>query len=429
MKKHKIKLGVLALVCLALVGLLACGSSSTESEQQIVEVTRGDIVVSIAADGNVSLLKHQRLTFGTAGTIAQINVEEGDRVTEGQELARLDTTPLEQAQTDAELAVKSAEIDLEAATNSYNQLTTPYPYLTFQFVIPESVDSIRAAQQQIKEAQEEFTKGLSGEQYSMAKIKEQLRRAQENLEEAETKLAWGLGAGIRPSSISYWTLRAAQLQVDKAQLAVDIAKNNLSKVKKQLENAVIVAPFDGVVARVDAKEGDMLSTVNYATRTIIELIDPSRMELDAEVDEIDIPEVELGQKAVLTFDALPDVKLAGSVTSISPLATEEAGLVQYEVKISFDVPEDSGLKAGMTASADIISSERSNILLVPDRAIMHDSSGNTVVHLVVNGQIEERTVATGISDGIQTEIVDGLVEGDKVVVETKARAASSGLSF
>ena len=103
------------------------------------------------------------------------------------------------------------------------------------------------------------------------------------------------------------------------------------------------------------------------------------------------------------------------VTSISPVATEEAGVILYKVKISFDVPEGFGLKAGMSATADITVDERSNVLLVPDRSIERDSQGNPVVKVMVNEQIEERPVVIGISDGFETEIIDGLDEGEVVL--------------
>jgi multidrug efflux pump subunit AcrA (membrane-fusion protein) len=386
----------------------------------VAEVSRGDITVSVAADGNVSFLRQRELRFGTSGTITKISVEQGDQVAEGQELARLDTTPLEEMVTTAELVVKSAEIDLELATNNYLELITPYPYLTYQFVLPESVDAIRTAERLIKEAQTELLKGLQGQPYSMAEIQDRLVKVQESLSETETKLAWGLDEGVRPVGIEYWTLRAAQLQMEKAQVALDNANNELNKVQNQLENAVIVAPFDGVIATVKVKEGDVLSSVNYATTTIIELIDPSQMELKTKVDEVDIPSVKLGQKAIIKLDALPDLELEGTVTAISLLPIEEGGVVLYEVKIGFDVPESSGLRRGMTATADIVTDERSNVLLVPNRAIRQDSSGNPVVKIMVGDQTQERAVVTGISDGLQTEIISGLNEGDRVVIESRA---------
>jgi len=169
--------------------------------------------------------------------------------------------------------------------------------------------------------------------------------------------------------------------------------------------------------------------MDYATKTIVELIDPSSMELKAEVDEIDIPGVRLWQRAIISVDALPDLQLEGRVTSIYPLPFEESGLILYKVKIGFDVPEYSGLKAGMSATADIIISKRSNVLLVPSRAIGQDSSGNPMVKVMVDEQIAERLVVIGISDDYQTEIIDGLNEGEVVVIERKVKPESAGGFF
>jgi multidrug efflux pump subunit AcrA (membrane-fusion protein) len=403
---------MLALACLLVVGLSACGGSPQEVQSQLAEVSRGDLMVTVSADGNLSFVKDRQLTFGITGTIAEVNVEEGDWVSEGMVLARLDTASLE-------LAAKAAEVDLEQATNQYQSLINPFPYITFKFILPESVDAIGIALVRIKEALEETQKGFSGGQYSMSEVRADLLSAQELLAGAENKLASGLGAGVPPNDVDYWTLRAAQLGMDAAQVVLDMANDDLEK-------AVMVAPFDGLIAAVNIKEGDSLSAMDYATRTIIELIDPAKMELSAEVDEIDIPDVKLGQRAIISVDALPDVQFEGEVTSVSPLATEESGLILYKIKVGFEAPEGSGLKAGMSATADIVISERSDVLLVPSRAIGEDSQGSPVVQVMVNGQIEERAVVIGITDGYDTEIISGLEEGEIVVVEKRA---SSSMGF
>ena len=267
--KKKIRLGlVLALTFLTLVSLTACGEQTAESQQQLVEVVRGDIMLSVTAEGNLSLPWHRELTFGASGTIAKINVKQGDGVTKGQVLANLDVTSLEIAMKAGELAVRTAEMDVESAANSLTQLTTPYPFKTFAFALAESLDAVRTAQHYIEEAQEELVLGLEGEQYDMAKMKESLRLAQEGLTEAESKLATGLGEGIIPT-VTYWTMRAAQITVEKAQIAVDGAKNDLDKANSALEKAVIIAPFDGVVSKVNLREGDALSAMNSAFSSIM----------------------------------------------------------------------------------------------------------------------------------------------------------------
>jgi len=139
-----------------------------------------------------------------------------------------------------------------------------------------------------------------------------------------------------------------------------------------------------------------------------------------ELDEIDVPDVEMGQRAIIEVDALPDLSLEGEVGAICLVPTLEAGVVLYEVEIDFAVPQDSGLMVGMSAEADIVIDERNGILLVPDRVIKQDSQGSSIVYVMVDEQIEERSVVTGISDGFYTEIVSGLEEGEMVLVGKKA---------
>jgi RND family efflux transporter MFP subunit len=418
MRGNKVKSGlIIALACLLVVGLGACAGQAEEGQSQLVEVSRGDLMITVSADGNLSFVRDRKLTFGITGTIAEVNVEEGDWVSQGEVLARLDTTALE-------LAARVAEVDVEIAEANYVKLTYPYTYSTFAFDVPTALAALADAKRELNKAVEALEIGLSFDQYWV--VWRELEQAEDKLTEAIQRLARGRGEDVFTSGIlnvaDFWTVRAAQLTMEKAQVALDVANNDLEK-------AVMVAPFDGVIAVVNVKEGDSLSAMDYATRTIIELIDPTSMELSAEVDEIDIPYVELGQKAIIGVDALPRVQLEGEITSVSPLATEESGLVLYKIKVSFEVPEGSGLKAGMSATADIIIAERSGVLLVPNRAIGEDSRGNPAVKVVVDTQIEERAVVIGISDGSQTEIVSGLNEGEVVVVEKRSSFQPGGFTL
>lgn len=404
MRRNRVKtVLMLALTCLLVVSLGACTGQDEEGQSQLVEVSRGDLMVTVSADGNLSFVKDRQLTFGITGTIAEVNVEEGERVSQGEVLARLDTTSLE-------LAAKAAEVEMEIAAASYRALTYPYTYSTFVLDIPDALAKIVNAKRELNNAVEALEIGLSSEQYW--EVWHGLKHAQDKLIEAEQRLARGQGqdvfeAGYFPIT-SYWTLREAQLGMERAQVTLDVANNDL-------KNAVMVAPFDGVIATVDIKEGDSLSAFDYATRIIVELVDPGEMELSAEVDEIDVPYVEPGQRAIIDVDALPGIQIEGEVKSVSPVATEESGLVLYKIKVGFEAPEGSGLKAGMSATADIIITGHSDVLLVPSRAIGEDSQGNPVVKVVVDDQIEERAVVIGMSDGSQTEIVSGLDEGEVVV--------------
>ena len=391
-------------VGLMLVGLGACGQAD-ENQYRLVEVVPGDLMVIVSGSGNIEVSNEAYLAFGVGGTVGELYVEEGDEVTQGQALASLDTTSLE-------LAVKTAEVNLELAAVDFRKITHPYTYHTLVLDIPASTADIRDAQRQLTAAQEALEIGLSSDQYW--EVWNQLRKAQDNLVEARANLARGYGADVFGSGMvplaDYWTLREAQLGMEKYQLALDEANNDL-------EEAVIVATFDGVVASVDVKEGAIIPAPTLTLQTIIHLIDLTTMELTAEVDEIDIALVKPGQEAIIEVDALPALQLDAEVISISVLPEVEEGVVLYEVMIGFDVPEGYELKVGMSATADIIIQGGSGVLLVPNRAIEYDSQGNPIVRVMVNEESEERSVVVGISDGYYTEIVDGLSEGEIVVIE------------
>jgi macrolide-specific efflux system membrane fusion protein len=112
---------------------------------------------------------------------------------------------------------------------------------------------------------------------------------------------------------------------------------------------------------------------------------------------------------------------------VYPVPVEVGGIVLYEVKISLDVPDGSGIMVGMSASADIVSAKHENVLIVPSRAVTKNSRGQSVVKVKSDIQIQERVVVVGLDDGIKAEIVSGLKEGETVVVEVKASSSGSGL--
>jgi len=379
------------LLCLALAGSLACspfggGGEEKETGPQLIEVVRGDLVVSVSGSGNIGVSNEAKLAFGVGGRIDKIYVKEGDEVNEDDVLARLDTGALELALTKEQIALQTAEYNLAQARDLY---TWP-----------------------------------------------RIKTAQSDIDDAEAYVDYVLERGLSEATLVYAQARltAAEATLDAMinsydteevaikRLELELAQQSLEYAQKQLDEATLTVLFDGVVASVYVDEGDTI----LSTTTIIHLLDPTSMELEVEVDEIDIPVVKLGQRVIIEVDALPDVELEGEVTFISPLAREESGLVLYEVKISLAVPEGSGLRAGMSAAADIVIDERSNVLLVPDRAIKQDGQGNPVVEVMVGEQTQERPVVVGISDGFQTEIVDGLKKGEIVVIEARVKSRSSG---
>jgi len=406
---------VILLLCLALAGAIGCGGDQEEASPQEVEVVRGDLIVSVSGSGNIVVSNKANLTFGSSGKIAKIYVEEGDEVDEGDILAKLDTDYLELALTQAQVALTGQEIAVSQAEINVTKAEIALEKAEDAWLDTESAGN------KVKR----LKRSLEWELENDPEDTEKILAIQKDLREA-----WDNFFRVASDSTDAREVKAKEIEVELAKQSVEQMKHSLQQfqqaleqAQKDLSEATITAPFNGVVASVDADEGDSVS----ATMTIINLIDLTSMELEVEVDEIDIAEVKPGQRAIIEVDALPALQLEGEVASISLLSKETGGLVLYEVTIGFDVPQGYNLKIGMSAIADIILEERSNVLLVPNRAISQDSQGKPVVKVMVDEEMEERPVVTGISDGFDTEIVDGLSEGDVVVIETKVKPSAPGL--
>jgi RND family efflux transporter MFP subunit len=199
-----------------------------------------------------------------------------------------------------------------------------------------------------------------------------------------------------------------------AKQSVELARQSLEQARKNLEKATVTAPFDGVITAVYAETGDTITPA----MTIADIMDPGRMELIIELDEIDVPMVKTGQEVIISLDALPDYEFAGVVSAVFPVPKEVGGVVLYDIEVTLNTPEDSGIRIGMSASADIVLDKRADVLLIPNRAINEDDEGNTFVNVVIDEEPLERPVTLGVSDGFDTEVISGLTEGE-MVIETR----------
>jgi len=369
---------------------------------QLVEVMRGDLTISVSGSGSIGVANEAELAFDGGGKVDKIYVDEGDEVSQGEllaELVPLDTEALELALLKAEIALHRAEYNLDKVENPYTEED-----------IEDAEDAVDDAEDQLEKAEDWLADAFKyGSSQEVRQLQMEVFAAETNLEAAKDRLYEMLYERDEDE------IEILEMEVDAAEQAVEEAESKL-----EIEN--ITAPFDGVVTSVDVEEGDIIPDSGMSQVTIVHLIDPMSMELGVNLDEIDIPGVKLNQRAIIEVDALPDVQLEGRITSISPLPTVEAGVVLYNVKIGFDVPQGSGLRVGMSATADIITNERGSVLLVPDRAVKQDREGNPIVWVMVDEQVEVRPVVIGISDGFQTEIIDGLDEGEIVVIELGAES-------
>ncbi|MCI0579579.1 MAG: efflux RND transporter periplasmic adaptor subunit [Chloroflexi bacterium] len=237
----------------------------------------------------------------------------------------------------------------------------------------------------------------------------ELAGAQAQLAQAEATLA-GLLAG--PSA---GELQVAGAEVEQARLALADAQDALAQ-------ATLVAPFGGVVTAVQANPGEMASGV------VVELADTSALEVALQVDEIDVGALAVGQPALVTLETWPDVEIDSEVLFIAPGATAdpESALITYEVRLSLE-QTDLPIRVGMTANASLVTAEREDVLLVPNRALQVDrSTGTYSVNLVQGDAAQAVTVTVGVRDGQYTQILDGLSEGDQLLIRNTTPVETFG---
>ncbi len=244
---------------------------------------------------------------------------------------------------------------------------------------------------------------------------DQITRAQDNLKAAQTALQLAQAQlKLKTAPPRTYDIKSAQAKVARAQAALNLAQANLN-------DAVIYAPVDGVIAKINYDIGEQTTLA----KPVIEMIGDSPLEVDADVPESDIAAIKLGQKVEITLDAFGDDKIfTGVVTFIDPAETVIQDVVYYQIKIQFknlskELQEQ--IKPGMTANATIIVQRKENVLRVPVRAIEKKDSEYTAKLLTANKKISVQPVKTGLQGDEYYEVLQGLKAGDEVVTFIKTK--------
>jgi len=199
-------------------------------------------------------------------------------------------------------------------------------------------------------------------------------------------------------------IEAAEANVNQAEAAVD-------QVRVTLEHSRLEAPFDGVVAAVDVTVGQQAA----AGVPVVTVIDPSLFHVTIGVDELDVARLESGQRARLSFDALPNAVVTGTVKHIAEAAALDGGIVTYDVRIDL-APTDAPIKSDMTTNATIVVEEISDALRIPTWAIHVDrESGLYYARRRTASGVERVDVELGARHEGIAQVLSGLSAGDEVV--------------
>jgi len=488
MKRRTLYMILGAAVIVVVIGLVAWRvwlAAQPEGEIRSAVVERGTMLVTVSVSGRVEPQARVSLAFETSGRVAEVAVEMGDAVKAGDVLARLDDRKLalqvQQAQAavtlaEAQLAqlrsgpraeeIASAEASVRAAQGQVGAAAANLDQLEAgpeEAEVATAQADLAAAISQQKVAQDTYDLVLTCVTFRLPNGEKQEicpalgapeEQARYNLQAADKALAAAqarfdeLAAGANTDQVraARANVAGAAAQRDAAQAQLDLlragatgaqiadveaqvaqAQAGLEQAQLALERATLRAPFDGVVAQVNATAGEMAS----AGLPAAVLLDVSRFHIVARVDEIEVGRLAEGQVAQVTLDALPGVVLTGTVERIAPVATPESGVIYYDVTIGLaptssatrpDVPiRDVPVRADMTANATITVEELADVLTIPTWVVRVDrSTGQAYVDRRIGNKrsdgVEQVNVQLGVRYEGVAQVLDGLAEGDEVVL-------------
>ncbi len=411
--------GIVAVIAVAGYLVWSAVKPSTATTRYVTStVQRGTLTVSASGNGSVIVGKASSVSPQVSGTVANLDASLGATVTAGQKLFDIVNDQLDDQVTQALAQYRNSQA------------------------------SVIRAQQSVDQA---------GQQLSQAKL--QVTQKQQALDDLEAKEASNPASVTGTQlSIAEQDLAIAKKGVDIAQQGVDAANSSLSASKagktssynsyqqaiKTADKRVVTAPIGGVITKLNIQDGDSVggggssggssssaasalgasassSNGGGSSSAAIVISDLSTLQAQVSVSEVDRANVKIGQKATMTFDAVPNLTLTGKVTSIDAVGTNSQGVVTYNVTIAFDAL-DPRISPGMTAAAAITTDVRTNVLTVPRSAVKSSSDGGSYVLVMPSGATtpQQATVEAGVSTDSSTEIVSGLKEGDAVVTQSIA---------
>jgi len=359
---------------------------------KLAAVERGDLARSVVATGKIEPLAKVEVKSKASGIVKQILVDYGDRVRKGQVLVELDKEALEARVREGRATLLASEAALQGAQATYerNLVDAEGPDLPF---LKSTVARNRK---------------LAADGLVSTAI----------LDDADK--AYQMALNKQVSAQRNVAVSRAEVARSKAQVAQSQAA--LESAEEDLRNSTITSLMDGLVLSRDVEVGDAVSSIlvlgSQAT-LVMTLGDMSTVYVLGKVDQADIGKVYLGQTARIVVESFKDKKFQGKVTKISPLGVEKDNVTTFEVRVSIQNPTGE-LKANMSANAEIILEEKHNVLLVPEAAVIYDKDRHTSLELpepkAENGR---RKIAArlGISNGVKTELLEGLKEGQQVVLQ------------
>lgn len=382
-----------------------------------VPVQLKNMTLRISANGAVVPIQTVNLSPKTAGRLSTLLVEQGDRVQQGQIIARMENTDVQAERNQALAALQQAEANLSLVKSG----SRPEVVAQAQAQVNQAEGRVLEAQTRLNLASQRVQRNrMLGSQGAISRdrldeVLNEERNAQANLAQAQ--------AGLESARQQ---LRQQQngpriQEIEQANAQVQAAKARLQAVNNQLEDTLIRAPFAGIITQKYATEGAFVTPTTSASATssatstsIVALADG--LEVLAKVPEVDIGQIRLGQTVEIRADSYPDRVFKGKVRLISPEAVVEQNVTSFQVRVQIVTGMDK-LRSGMNTDLTFIGKPLNDALIVPTVAIVTNKGETGVLIPGSNNKPRFQAVTIGQTIGNQTQILEGLQEGDRVYTE------------
>lgn len=411
-------------------------------------IQQGRVEQIVSAIGMIEADQSVSLSLVVPGQVSEIFVKSGDYMFAGEPLIRLENDTQRITYEQAQLAVEKAQLALDdiLAPVSEDDLAIAQAavdsawgsYLSLQNAVSE--DDIRAAElayeqayntyETLKAARDQAPGGYGGSTYNAldaqtgaASFNAEIARLRMEILKTGNQAAQGAAyARVVLAQREYDRVAAGPtpFEIDSAALGVKRAESQLRRAETAYNRTVLTAPFDGLISTVTAEVGGIVAP----GLAVIEMTDVSPLRLTVQVDEVDIRLLDFGLPARVELDALPEVSIPAQIEQIALVGTNENGIVSYDVDLTLDA-NDPRVRVGMTAEANVIVTERHDVLVVPNIYVRLDRERAFVNLLRPDGTIEEVEVTLGLQGQETSEVVDGLQAGDVIVIDPEGE----GLSF
>ncbi|MBA7702227.1 Macrolide export protein MacA [subsurface metagenome] len=352
----KIFIPLLIIVIIAAVIFLKAKNSSNGKDNGIkmIKVQRGDIVENALAIGRIEPKKEIAVKSKMSGIVKTVFVEVGDNVRTRDPLLEIkpDPTPLEFAE--AKRNVEMAIVTFERIENEYKRMK-------------KLLNDNLVSQQEFDMAENEY--------------------------------------------------KQLQLRVKIVQERLALIEEGKTRIADRQVDTVIKSPVEGMVLERRVNEGDpVVPLTSYQAGTELFLLaNMENLIFKGTVDEIDVGKLEVGMMAELKIGAIPDEKIIGQLTKISPKAKQQENATLFDVEIELMQRGEKMIRAGYSANAELVINKAENTLFIPERLVEFNNEQTFVEVMDEKGEIIKKEVKIGLSDGINVEIQGGLEEGEEVV--------------